>query len=66
MKHPTATEEAYTFWSYKRNSRANNVGWRLDYFVTSKDLEQRISEVYPRTRVMGSDHCPLVLHFKKG
>jgi len=65
LKHPNTTGEAYTFWSYKQNSRAKNTGWRLDYFVVSKDLEQRISEVYPRTYVMGSDHCPLVLHLKK-
>lgn len=56
---------SYTFWSYKQNARAKNVGWRLDYFVTSKDLVDRIVDVYPRTYVMGSDHCPLVLHLKK-
>jgi len=65
MKYPDATGEGYTFWSYKQNSRAKNTGWRLDYFVISKEAVPRISEVYPRTYVMGSDHCPLVLHFKK-
>jgi len=64
LKHPNTTD-SYTFWSYKFNSRAKNVGWRLDYFVASKDLESRISEVYPRTYFKISDPSPLVLHHKK-
>ena len=52
---------AYTWWSYKYNSRANNTGWRIDYFLTSQDLADHIEDslIYPE--VSGSDHCPIGL-----
>lgn len=58
--HPT-TEGAYTWWSYRFNARANNAGWRIDYFLVSQALEQRVvmSCVWPE--IMGSDHCPISL-----
>jgi len=54
-------EEAYTWWSYMANSRARNIGWRIDYFITSKDIEEKISEAMIYLEVYGSDHCPVGL-----
>ena len=58
--HPT-TEGAYTWWSYRFNARANNAGWRIDYFLVSQALEQRVvmSCIWPE--IMGSHHCPISL-----
>lgn len=52
---------AYTFWTYMKNSRANNVGWRLDYFLVSERLMPAISDNVIRDQVYGSDHCPITL-----
>jgi exodeoxyribonuclease-3 len=53
--------EAYSWWSFRGNARANNTGWRIDYFLTSDDLAQKgaISEASIYPEVMGSDHCPV-------
>jgi exodeoxyribonuclease III len=61
--HPTETD-CYTFWAYKFNARSKNIGWRLDYFVVSKRLLDKISQSYIRKYVMGSDHAPIVLHLQ--
>lgn len=55
------TKGAYTFWTYMMNARAKNVGWRLDYFILSKALESNISDSLIHSKIMGSDHCPVVL-----
>lgn len=55
----------YTWWSYRANARANNVGWRLDYHVTSPDLVDRVKSVEHLRQVFGSDHCPVILELKK-
>ncbi|KJE89076.1 APEX nuclease [Capsaspora owczarzaki ATCC 30864] len=55
-------ESAYSFWSYRHNSRALNVGWRLDYFVVSQRFMQSVADSQIRSQVYGSDHCPIVLH----
>ncbi len=52
---------AYTWWSYMFNARAKNVGWRIDYFLVSKRLKERIQNALIYTEVMGSDHCPVGL-----
>ncbi|XP_003744372.1 DNA-(apurinic or apyrimidinic site) lyase [Galendromus occidentalis] len=57
-------EGAYTFWTYMMNARAKNVGWRLDYFIVSEDLIDNVIDNEIRSTVMGSDHCPVVLHLK--
>ena len=54
-------EEAYTWWSYMGKAREKNVGWRIDYFITSKDIEMQIEEAMIYPEVMGSDHCPVGL-----
>lgn len=52
---------AYTFWTYMGNARAKNVGWRLDYFLLSKRLQENLCDNLIRSSVMGSDHCPITL-----
>ena len=54
-------EGHYTWWSYMFNSRARNVGWRIDYFCISKILKQKIKNSYILPEIMGSDHAPVVL-----
>lgn len=57
-------EGAYSWWSYRGNARANNTGWRIDYFLVSKSLEDRLESADILTDVYGSDHCPVVLEIK--
>ena len=54
----------YSWWSYRFNSRANNAGWRIDYFIVSEQLKDRIASAAIRADVFGSDHCPVVLELK--
>lgn len=54
----------YTWWTYRFNARSNNVGWRLDYFLVSKSLMDRVEDVVIHTDIMGSDHCPVTLILK--
>ena len=58
--HPTA-EGQYTWWTYIRNARERNVGWRIDYFMVSQSLLPAVSEAKILSQVMGSDHCPISL-----
>lgn len=51
----------YTWWSHFANSRARNVGWRIDYFFVSKSLQKRVKEAGIMPEVLGSDHCPTTL-----
>jgi exodeoxyribonuclease-3 len=48
-------EGAYTFWSYMKNARGGNIGWRLDYFVISKAILDKLGDTYRRPNVMGSE-----------
>lgn len=59
-------EGAYSWWSYRFNARANNAGWRIDYFCTSKALEKSLLGADIHSEVMGSDHCPVELTLKAG
>jgi exodeoxyribonuclease-3 len=52
-------KEMYTWWSYMGKARMNNIGWRIDYFLVSKDIIDRIKNTFIFTDVMGSDHCPI-------
>ena len=56
--------DQYTWWSYRMNARARNVGWRIDYHVISPDLVDQVEDVHHLRQVMGSDHCPVVLQLK--
>jgi len=53
----------YSWWSHFANSKARNVGWRIDYFFVSKSLKTRIIKAEILPQVMGSDHCPVTLEF---
>ena len=57
-------EEAYSWWSYMGRAREKNVGWRIDYFIVSKDMKDKIKEATIYPEVMGSDHCPVGLEIK--
>ena len=57
-------EGAYSWWSYRFNSRAKNAGWRIDYFVTSKSLNDRLEDAIIYKDQLGSDHCPVGLILK--
>ena len=52
---------AYSWWSYRGNARANNTGWRIDYFLCSDRVADRIEKAYICPEIMGSDHCPVGL-----
>ena len=54
-------KEEYSWWSYRTKARERNVGWRIDYFVVSKQLEKKLHSASIHTEVMGSDHCPVEL-----
>lgn len=51
----------YSWWSYRHNARANNAGWRIDYFVVSNDIKDKIVDAKIHTDIFGSDHCPVEL-----
>ena len=61
--YPDKTD-AYTWWSYMANARAKNVGWRIDYFCSSKRFDERLVSAGIHPDVMGSDHCPIELVIK--
>ena len=54
-------EEKYSWWSYRFQARAKNVGWRIDYFVTSERLMEKVDDSKIHTDIFGSDHCPVSL-----
>ena len=54
-------EEAYTWWSYMGKAREKNIGWRIDYFIISKDIANEIKEAKIYPEILGSDHCPIEL-----
>ena len=62
--YPDATG-AYSWWSYRGNARANNTGWRIDYFLCSDRVREQIDKAYICPEITGSDHCPvgLDIHF---
>lgn len=51
----------YTWWSYRFNARKNNAGWRIDYFILSDRIKDKINDIKILKDVMGSDHCPVLL-----
>ncbi len=54
----------YSWWSYRFRARENNAGWRIDYFLVSDRIRDKISSAEILTDVMGSDHCPVLLEIK--
>ena len=61
--YPDITD-MYTWWSYITKARDRNIGWRIDYFVVSKDFEDRLLDASIHMEQLGSDHCPVVLYLK--
>ena len=57
-------KDKYSWWSYRANARANNVGWRIDYFYISEDLKDYVTNAYIMSEVFGSDHCPIALEME--
>ena len=57
-------ENEYSWWSYFGKSREKNTGWRIDYFLTSKDMDDRLVDAQIHQRILGSDHCPVYLEIK--
>ena len=54
----------YSWWSYMRQARSKNIGWRIDYFITSDKIKDKIEDAKIHTEIMGSDHCPIELDIK--
>ena len=61
--YPDATE-IYSWWSYRFKARERNSGWRIDYFLVSEELKERLSDAKIHTEVAGSDHCPVELDIR--
>ncbi len=57
-------EQTYSWWSYRFKAREKNAGWRIDYFITSEDLKDRLVDAKIHTEVYGSDHCPVELEIE--
>ena len=56
--------DIYSWWSYRFRAREKNAGWRIDYFVVSDRLQERLDDAKIHTEIMGSDHCPVELTLK--
>ena len=54
-------EEAYTWWSYMRQAREKNIGWRIDYVIVSGSIKDKIEDAKIHSDILGSDHCPIEL-----
>ncbi len=64
FRHFHPEEVAYTYWSYRFKSRERNTGWRIDYFLVSKSLIEKIKNVEILSQYYGSDHCPVQLEMR--
>ena len=60
-RHQHPDEQKYSWWSYRMRARERNVGWRIDYFLVSSDLQERIVSTEIHNDIFGSDHCPVEL-----
>ena len=56
--------DIYSWWSYRFKAREKNAGWRIDYFIVSEDMKDRMKDAKIHTDIMGSDHCPIELDFE--
>ena len=63
MLYPDRTD-AYSWWSYMGRAREKNVGWRIDYFLVTDELKERVEDSRILSEVTGSDHCPVELILK--
>ena len=58
------TKVKYTWWSYMRQAREKDIGWRIDYFIVNKEFINNVESTMIYDQIMGSDHCPIGLEFK--
>ncbi len=63
-KYPDQTD-AYTWWTHWANARARNIGWRIDYWLASRELVDKITEAKIHPDILGSDHCPVSIIIKE-
>ncbi len=61
FRHLTPEQVKYSWWSYRGGARARNVGWRIDYFLVSKRIADKVKIADIHSEILGSDHCPIVL-----
>ena len=61
--YPDKTGE-YSWWSYRFNARKNNAGWRIDYFIVSESLKDKLKDASIHQEIFGSDHCPVMLEIE--
>ena len=54
-------QDAYSWWSYMGKAREKNIGWRIDYFIVSEKIKDKIVDAKIHPEIMGSDHCPVEL-----
>ncbi len=64
FRHFDPTSKEYSWWSYRANARANNVGWRIDYWLVSESVKSQLKVARIRPDIHGSDHCPVELELK--
>ena len=64
FRHLYPEQVTYSWWSYRFKAREKNTGWRIDYFVISQRLNERIADAKIHTEILGSDHCPVELDLK--
>lgn len=64
FRHFYPNEIKYSWWSYRMNARAKNVGWRIDYFLVNDLLMDRVEDAFIMNEIMGSDHCPVGIKLK--
>ena len=57
FRHFYPDTEKYTWWSYRAGARARNIGWRIDYFLVSQKLIDKVTKAHIHNDLMGSDHC---------
>ena len=57
-------KDCYTWWSYMRKSREKNIGWRIDYFIVSEKIKDKIDEATIYSDILGSDHCPVGIEIR--
>ena len=61
-RYLNSSPHKYSWWSYRANSRANNKGWRIDYFLVSQRIIKKVKDSDILTKQLGSDHAPIILH----
>ena len=62
FRYLNPNEIKYSWWSYRFNSRQNNAGWRIDYFIVSENLKDKLKSSLIHNQIYGSDHCPIELN----